>query len=118
LLRASLLALLVLGLAVKPAVTLVGAAHAMEHALAAEVDDHDHDHDEHPEATPEERPASDHADGVHGLMHQGAGGGASSDGIASVMPVAVVYAPLALPARAPLRVPRKHSTGPFRPPIA
>ena len=114
LLRASLLALLVLGLAVNPALTFVGELHGADHALLAEAGGHHHDeaglHDDAPD--------TDHTEGAHGLLHQSSGGGAFSDSVAVITLPAVAYEPVVIALPTPLPVPLQHVTGPFRPPIA
>lgn len=88
LLRASLLAMLVLGLMIHPVLSGLSELHASEHALALErhaddfadsrTDSHGdlhghmphHDRMPHPDDT---TPTDDHASGSHGLMHQPCG---------------------------------------------
>jgi len=114
LLRASLLALLVLGLAVNPTLTFVGELHGADHTRAVNAVGHHHDeaglHDDAPD--------TDHTEGAHGLLHQSSGGGSFSDSVAVIKLPAVPYEPVVIALPTPLPVPLQHVTGPFRPPIA
>jgi len=114
LLRTCLLALLVLGLAVNPALAFVGELHGADHALVAAEDGHHHDdaglHDEAPD--------SDHTEGAHGLLHQSSSGGAFTGCVAVIALPAAPYGPVVFALPTPLPVPLQHLTGPFRPPIA
>ncbi len=114
LLRTSLLALLVLGLAVNPALAFVGELHGADHALLVEADGHHHDdaglHDD--------APGSDHTDGTHGLLHQSSSGGAFTDCVAVIALPAAAFGPVVFALPATTSAPLQHLTGPFRPPIA
>lgn len=122
LLRASFLAMLVLGLVIQPVVAQLSDLHAVEHAAAA-IAEHGHDHgpgnvnlaDTHGDEAPGQ---DDHSAGSHGLMHQ-AGGSSTLTASALALSVPSVYAPAAdLPMPASARIPQQSPTNPFRPPIA
>ncbi len=122
-LRVSMLTLLVLGIAIRPMLQFVGESHASAHAAAAQVDAHPHAHDEsHDEGDhdglPGDDPVPDHTSGVHGLMHQGNGGGAFSVNTFVMALPEVAFELLAAPLLAPPRAPLQLIEGPFRPPIA
>ncbi|HBK47414.1 MAG TPA: hypothetical protein DDZ67_13470 [Xanthomonadaceae bacterium] len=111
LLRASLLALLVLGVMVRPVLNQVGELHQIEH-MAAEVAEHGHAHPG--QDAPD--PAPDHMKGAHGLMHQ-TDAGFSAD----VWPIwnlpSAVLPESVLPMAKLAAVPLQRLTTPFRPPI-
>ncbi len=137
LLRASMLAVLLLGLTTGPVLSQLGELHAVEHSFAATADAHGHDHRDddgwhghrhgHAANDPdhgtdhgsdEDGKGKDHSAGAHALMHQG--------GIASPLtgPVPVLTVPTAfgrmpdLPLPFSARIPRQNLPTPFRPPIA
>ncbi len=120
LLRASVLALLVLGLMIKPVLAQLSELHAAEHALAVAADAHGDDHDHSADDTgdggsPEE---DDHAIGAHGLMHQ-SGGSITLIGLVPSISVPMVYARMPdLPIHDAIGVPHEVLSSPFRPPIA
>jgi hypothetical protein len=114
LLRASLLALLMLGVIIKPVLAPLCDIHALGHALRI------YQHD--PGTT-----ALDHAEhqfdqhavrGAHGLVHEGDSGSAYADNTASITLIAVRFeaSRLQLPPASP--VPLESVGAPFRPPIA
>lgn len=112
-LRASLLALLVLGVVIRPTLTHIGELHAAEHAALADADGHGHDHaDDH-----DDEPGTDHAQGAHGLMHQAGSGGASSAMMAMIVLPAVHGRGHILSSADVSRGPAQHHVTPFRPPI-
>lgn len=112
-LRASLLALLVMGVALKPMLASVCEMHVLGHTLAVQAHGHDH-----AESKPEHAIDHDHARGAHGLLHEDDSGSAYADIMFVVVLPTVSFEPLlvSLPAASP--VPLKHISGPFRPPIA
>jgi hypothetical protein len=132
-LRASLLALLVLGLIVQPMLTRLSETHEAEHALGLDEhrdghghphdDPHNHPHDlaQHPHqdegAPSEDAPGEDHTSGIHGLMHQP--GGYST--LEWIVGIAIPPAPRHVqspPDRVRCGLPRQPPSTPFRPPIA
>ena len=117
LLRASCLALLVLGLMIKPVLAELGEFHAAEHTVAADAHGHGHDSDGDTEGgcSPDR---DDHATGAHGLMHQ-SGGSTTLTGLVHGMSVPRVYARMPdLPIPDAIGVPHEVPSSPFRPPIA
>ena len=119
LLRASFLALLVLGLMIKPVLAQLSELHVAEHAMAVTADAHDHGHDSGSDTdnggSPEE---DDHATGAHGLMHQSGGSTTLTVPFASIS-VPMVYARMPdLPIPDAIGVPHEVLSSPFRPPIA
>jgi uncharacterized protein involved in copper resistance len=117
--RASLLALLVLGMMIRPVLSGLSEGHAAEHAAAAmHMDGPGHPHDHAPDShTDGDAPAEDHTSGTHGLMHQ-PGGYTTFDLVAGIeVPPALRHSqsPLNL-ARSGL--PQQPPSTPFRPPIA
>jgi hypothetical protein len=120
LLRASFLALLVLGLIIKPVLTQLSELHVAEHAMAvAAADAHDHDHDSDGDTEDGRNPdRDDHATGAHGLMHQ-SGGSTTLTGLVPSISVPMVYARMPdLPIPDAIGVPHEVPSSPFRPPIA
>lgn len=128
-LRASLLALLVLGLIIKPVLSQISDLHSVEHAalaMASEHDgDHDHGHEHHhdhdhgaPEGSPKADPDEERGKGAHGLMHQVGVGGASLDIASSLLVVPVIPPTTVLPMPKTSSVPLQNLATPFRPPIA
>lgn len=121
-LRASLLVLLVLGIVVKPVLAQVGELHAMEHASLADADGHGHDHggdhDSDQDDDQGDEPGSGHAQGAHGLMHQGCAGSASTEAPMSLALPALATHGTALPPTGYAALPPAHFGTPFRPPIA
>jgi len=121
-LRAGLLALLVLGLAVKPVLTTISSAHAVEHALAAQADAMDHalDHDHVPSAGEhhDNQPEHGHASGVHGLMHLSACADTPANAFAVLELPAAFYPRVEIPLPATVAMSAAVLGSPFRPPIA
>lgn len=113
LLRTSLLALLVLGMVVRPALNLVGELHAVEHAAFAQAGDHGHDLPDDRDSTP----GPDHATGAHGLMHQADTGTSAVLWTTWVLPPASPPASV-LPMPDSTAVRPQQPSSPFRPPIA
>ncbi len=126
LLRASFMAMLLLGLVVKPVMAQLSDLHAVEHAvagIAGHGNGHDHDHGSaqgEPAAVGDED-ASDHGDhtaGEHGLMHQ-SGGSTTLIGLVPTLSVPMAFALFPdLPLSMSARIPGQTLTNPFRPPIA
>jgi ABC-type nickel/cobalt efflux system permease component RcnA len=127
-LRASLLALLVLGLIIRPVLTQISDLHSMEHAAFAMANEHDsdddHGHEHHhdqdhgvPEGSPKGDPNEDHGKGAHGLMHQPSVGGASLDIACNLLVVPVIPPMAVLPMPMTSPVPLQNLATPFRPPI-
>jgi hypothetical protein len=109
LLRAGLLALLVLGIFARPMLEQLGSVHAIGHAEVNAGDGHHHHEGDEPD--------EDHGSGLHGLMHHGCMG-ASADlaSTQTVLPQAIPLRTLPLP---DIPVVRAHAlSSPFRPPIA
>ncbi len=118
LLRASFLALLVLGLMIKPILGQLSALHAAEHAVAVAADAHGHDHGVDGTGEGRDPEQDDHTSGAHGLMHQ-SGGSTTLTGLAASMSVPMVYARMPdLPIPDAIGVPHEVPSSPFRPPIA
>lgn len=114
LMRASLLAMLLLGILVKPTLIHISDLHAAEHAVLAEAQ---HAHSDHDDADHAGHPADDgHTNGPHGLMHQADTGG-SSIPLFSLTSAAVLPPDPMLGMPDYAVVPRQRSTSPFRPPI-
>lgn len=112
-LRASFLALLVLGVMIRPMISQVGALHAAEHVTLVSVDDHGHDHPGDRDQTPD----PDHSKGAHGLMHQADTG--SSANIWTTCVPSIGTPPASRLPQADLASTRPQLlTSPFRPPIA
>ena len=115
LLRASVLALLVLGLMIKPVLSQISELHAAEHAVAADVHGHDHGADSTDDGGDPEQ--DDHTSGAHCLMHQ-VGGSTTLTGLAASMFVPMIYARMPdLPIPDAISVPHDVPSSPFRPPI-
>lgn len=119
LLRAGFLALLVLGLLVRPVLNQIGGVHSLVHAASEAADHglaHDHGHDHGHSGDSDPQPDTDHTKGAHGLMHQADAGSAS--GILASWHMADErssgIAPAAVERPAP---PSKQPSSPFRPPI-
>ncbi|UHQ19527.1 hypothetical protein LVB87_15270 [Lysobacter sp. KIS68-7] len=114
LLRTSLLALLVLGLLVRPVLLSIGDGHEAEASLVASTDGHVvHDHIDHDDNG---KPCPDQAQGDHGARSTGGG-----TVFATVAPLAVAILqlpPVALPPPDVTKVVAHVSASPFRPPIA
>jgi hypothetical protein len=133
-LRASLLALLVLGLIIQPMLTRLSETHEAEHAMGLDehADGHGHPHDhphdlaQHPHqgedapgegAKGEDVPGEDHTSGIHGLMHQP--GGYST--LEWIVGIAIPPGPRHVqspPDRVRCGLPLQPPSTPFRPPIA
>lgn len=112
-LRASMLALLVLGLVAQPVLNHAGSLHATEHAQSADTAGNGH---EHPGGSGDVASEPGHPQGLHLLMHL-ATGGATAD-IAPTLalpPVPTVTG--SVPLSSPTDVPSQHPNTPFRPPI-
>lgn len=121
LLRASLLALLVLGIVIKPILASAFELHTADHALSVQDNDPDHDPSEgvdHDLPGIDGERGQDHTQGVHGLLHEGKCGGAYSDTVVALsLPLAPYQATLIpLPVISPVSL--QHIAGPFRPPIS
>lgn len=115
-LRTFTLVLLLLGVALNPAVAYMGGIHEADHATAVEeADTVGHHHVA--AAIAEPGPADGDTDGWHGLMHADHAHGASS-AMLSLPLIAVVPQNHAavFPPTAPLTT-LQHIAGPFRPPI-
>ncbi|HEY1137034.1 MAG TPA: hypothetical protein VGE64_06045 [Xanthomonadaceae bacterium] len=120
LLRASLLALLVLGLMIRPVLSGLSETHAAEHAMAIgeHADDHGHPHDHAPNSHADDDAADeDHTSGTHGLMHQPGGHTTLELAVEISVPPAPRHA-LLLPDLARTGLPQQPPSTPFRPPIA
>lgn len=116
LLRATLLAMLVLGVMVRPTLNLVGELHAVQHAALAAAGDLDHqdDGEEHDESGHHD---GDHAQGSHGLLHQADAGTAASIWTSvTAMPTIPPSSLMVMSRYAEL--PPQSIGSPFRPPIA
>lgn len=116
--RVSLLALLMVGVALKPMLGSLCETHALAHVPSIHGHQHDvagdHDH---------ESPAShqmdrDHAGGSHGLLHEGDQGGAYADIAVAIVIPAAPYGRTLVGTPPAAAVSQQHLTGPFRPPIA
>ena len=121
LLRASLLALLVLGIVIKPILASAFELHTADHALSLQDNDSDHDPSDgrdHNLAEIDGERGQDHTQGVHGLLNEGKCGGAYSDTVVALsLPLAPYQATLIpLPVISPVSL--QHIAGPFRPPIS
>ena len=120
-LRASLLALVALGIVIKPMMASDFELHSVDHELAVQAHGHDHQassaHDIDPSA-PAGDVGQDHVQGSHGLLHESKCGGAYSDSVVALsLPLAPHLATVvATPAASPVAL--QHIPGPFRPPIA
>lgn len=119
-LRASFLALLVLGLMIKPVLAQLSELHGIEHAIAAASEGFDHDHDHEHDSDDTDAgvdPESDLTD-THSLMHQ-CSGATSMIGLLPSFSLAMSYARLPeLPLPNAIGVPHTIASNPFRPPIA
>ncbi len=113
-LRASFLALLVLGLMITPVLTQLGELHAAEHAeLAADLRDHEHgaDHEDDPDR-------DDNNAGAHSLLHFTCGASSLTNVVAAIS-IQMAYGRMPM-LRQPdaSGVPHQSLSPPFRPPIA
>jgi uncharacterized protein involved in copper resistance len=120
LLRASLLALLVLGLMIRPVLSGLSETHAAEHAMAIDehADGHGHPHNHAPAPHGDgDAPDEDHTSGIHGLMHQPGGHTTLELAVEIRVPPAPRHA-LLLPDLARTGLPQQPPSNPFRPPIA
>jgi hypothetical protein len=114
LLRIGLLALLMLGVGLKPMLAPMCEIHALGHALHLYGDNHDgsgfdgvlRQLDQHK------------VRGAHGLLHEGDAAGVYVDNAATIPFVAIDYGPILMPVATPPQVPFAHIDAPFRPPIA
>lgn len=106
LLRAAMLALLVLGIMVRPMLEMIGELHAVEHA--ALIGDND------PQGNQLD---PDHTMGTHGLLHQSSGN-ADSTLPAPLSLTAPPSTPVVLPVHTARAPGGAYITLPFRPPIA
>ncbi|WP_457096855.1 hypothetical protein [Lysobacter sp. P5_B9] len=129
-LRAIGLALLALGLIIKPSMTQLNELHREQHTLSAgKLHGHSgHDHvADHADGSGrshvgshrhDDQSGTKHTDGTHGLLHQ-AGFDGALDGIASEISLTSMLDPsMALPTAAALPPIRRHFGPPLRPPIA
>ena len=111
-LRASLLALLVVGVVIKPMLGSLCEIHAISDAVAGYVADLGHDSD------PEHQTDRDHASGAHDPLHEDN----NSGGFAHIVGVIVVPERLNAAARqfvpAIAGIPQQYLSETFRPPIA
>lgn len=120
LLRASFLALLMLGLLVGPLLSKLSEIHAVEHGMAIGplADGHGHSHDDAADPhTDGSAPEDDHTDGAHGLMHQS--GGQTTFALAAE--IGIPCAPRRTESPPNLTrsgLPQQPPSNPFRPPIA
>lgn len=113
-LRASLLALLVLGLLVRPVLLSIGDGRAAEASLVASHDGHVvHDHVDHDDNG---KPCPDQAQGDHGA--RSAGGGTAFATFAPLALALIQLPPIALPPADVTKVVARVPASPFRPPIA
>lgn len=121
LLRASVLALLVLGLMIRPVLSGLSDTHSAEHAMAMDehADGHGHPHDHAPDLhTDEGAPDEDHASWTHGLMHQ-PGGHTTVELTAGIeVPPAAPRDMQIMPNLTRSGLPQQPPSTPFRPPIA
>lgn len=120
-LRASLLALLVLGLVTKPVLTSVFELHAADHAVAAHADDPSQDQsavNDHDPSGRDDQPQEDRTQSGHGLWHVGHCGVAYADTVVALSLPLVPYQATVIPLPLASPVALRHITGPFRPPIA
>ncbi|GAA4797753.1 hypothetical protein [Lysobacter hankyongensis] len=119
-LRASLLALLVLGLMIRPVLSGLSEMHAADHAMAIgeHADGHPHPEDHAPPSQADDgTPMEDHTSGTHGLMHQPGG----HNTLELVAEIRIPSAPRAVenpPDLARSGLPLQPPSTPFRPPIA
>jgi hypothetical protein len=133
-LRAIALALLALGLIIKPSMTQLNELHREQHTLSADkFHGHSHSHNgpdhvaDHADGSGRSHVGShhhvdhsgtEHTDGPHGLLHQ-AGLDGALDGIANGIFLTSMFDPsMALPTVAALPPIRRHFGPPLRPPIA
>ncbi len=112
-LRAGLLALLMLGVVVKPMLGSFCDIHALGDAVAGFV----LDAGDLP-AGPEHQGDRDHARGAHGQLHEDNNSGAYADLVAVIVVPAGPIGATALPPLTALAVPFQPVAAPFRPPIA
>lgn len=119
-LRASLLALLVLGIVIKPILASAFELHTADHALSAQGDGGNDrpDADDHDQSGNDGGPGQDHAQGAHGLLHESKCGGAYSDTVAALKLPLAPYQATVIPYFDSSPVASHHVTGQFRPPIA
>ena len=113
LLRASLVALMMLAVVGKPMASSICEIHQLGHTLAALSHVNFHS-----DSAAERQMDSEHASGAHGLLHGGDQGSTYAD-IAAVVTLPVVHFEsdqIALPAES--RIPPQQITRLFRPPIA
>ena len=111
------MALLVLGLMIKPVLVQLSEFHGAEHAVAV-ADAHEHDHGAGDTDDGGDPDQDDHASGAHGLMHQ-SGGPTTLTGLVASMSVPMIYARMPdLPIPDAIGVPHEVPSSPFRPPIA
>lgn len=121
LMRASLLALLVLGIVIKPVLASAFELHAFDHAISTLGNDHGHDQpgaEDHEASSLEGQPSQSDAQGLHSLLHEENNGGAYFDCMVAVNLPDVPYAAMVLPLPVASLVSLQHIAGPFRPPIA
>lgn len=113
LLRAALLALLMLGVMIKPVLAPLCDIHALGHELR--VYQHEPGNSLLQNA---ERQFDQHAaDGAHGLVHEGDSGSAYADNTASIVLIAVRFDAVRLQLPPASHVPLQSVGAPFRPPI-
>ena len=113
-LRTSLLVLLALGVMIKPVLAEIGELHSAEHELSMAAVDHGaHHHGDH-----DEHGGPDHAQGQHGLMHQGGAGQPVGIAMSSIALPPMHFGRVILPPLHATPLPRQTATTPFRPPIA
>jgi hypothetical protein len=114
LLRASLLALLMLGVIIKPVLAPLCDIHALGHALRV----YQHEPGNSPLQNAERQFDQHAAGGAHGLVHEGDSGSAYADNTASIVLIAVRFDALRLQLPPASPVPLQSVGAPFRPPIA
>jgi hypothetical protein len=115
-----LVALLFVGMALRPLLNQVVELHADEHAsITTDGHGHEHDHGHDHDPSIDHEPATDpaHTQGEHGLLHQA--DSVTSAGIWAnwVLPPRIPHRSL-LPMPDPASIRSRHAATPFRPPIA
>lgn len=112
LLHASLMALLVLGMVLRPVLDLSAEVHLAEHAVQF------HAPGMVADANSPDCVADARVDKAHGLVHQDSSGFVCADLVQPLDLPLVVFGPVLAREPAVMRVPAHHPATPFRPPIA